>query len=143
MDDILASKMSRPGEGISLRSLKLDGRCIIESENTPILENGVLQFEVTNSEPGETHLLRCAYSRSAEDAELRGRFARECLPRDRSLQVWPKRILGGANLRACCQDIQATGYQFRTFTGCNGDAIFKRQRMSGKVRIVSAYFSCW
>src|SRR5436305_15345557 len=96
--------MSRPGEGISLRSLNLDCRCIIESENTPILENGVLQFEVTNSEPSETHLLRCAYSRSAEDAELRGRFAREFLPRDRSLHVWPKRILGGAKLRACRQE---------------------------------------
>src|SRR5439155_5669749 len=101
--------MSRPGEGISLRSLNLDCRCIIESENTPILENGVIQFEVTNSEPGETHLLRCAYSRSTEDAELRGRLAREFLARDGSLQVWPKRILSGENLLACCQDIQATG----------------------------------
>src|SRR5438067_12475794 len=103
--------MSRPGEGISLRSLNLDCRCIIESENTPILENGVLQSEATNSEPRETHLLRCAYSRSTEDAELRARFARERLPRARSLQVWPTQILGAAILRACCQDINATGSQ--------------------------------
>src|SRR5205807_4670457 len=106
--------MSRPGEGISLSSLNLDCRCIIESENTPILENGVLHSEVTNSEPGETHLLRCAYSRSAEDAELRGRVARERPPRDRSLQVRPKRILGRPNLRACCQHLHAPGYQRRT-----------------------------
>ncbi len=89
MDDILASKMSRPGEGISLRSLKLDGRCIIESENTPILKNRVLQFKTTNSYPGEIHgLVRtncvCAscWTRRGDNAKLAGPAARECLPGD-------------------------------------------------------------
>src|SRR5207247_8912397 len=103
MDDILASKMSRPGEGISLRSLKLDCRCIIEAEDTPILKSRVLQFKTTNSYPGGIHgLIRtncvCASCRThrGDNPHLVDPAARERLPGDVSLHVCPNHILRGA-----------------------------------------------